>query len=136
MSEEGSVRWWGGAAVDRWGGRPVVLLAASVLTAGFALFPLVASTVARSLVVVALWGVAAWGCVPAQPHHLIGLRPETAPLLPGLNSSAIYLGFAAGAPLDGQVVDTTGTGPLWMLAVACCGAGLMLHALLTRRNRS
>jgi predicted MFS family arabinose efflux permease len=109
--------WWGGAAADRWGGRPVVLLAASVLTAGFALFPLVASTVARSLVVVALWGVAAWGCVPAQPHHLIGLRP-------------------AGAPLGGQVVDTTGTGPLWMLAVACCGAELMLHALLTRRSRS
>jgi DHA1 family purine base/nucleoside efflux pump-like MFS transporter len=38
---------------------------------------------ARSLVVVALCGVAAWGCVPAQQHHLIGLRPEKAPLLLG-----------------------------------------------------
>jgi hypothetical protein len=42
----------------------VVLLAASVLTAGFALFPLVTSTLAGALVVVAVWGVAAWGCVP------------------------------------------------------------------------
>lgn len=127
--------WWGGAAADRWGGRLVVLLAASVLTAGFALFPLVTSTLAGALVVVAVWGVAAWGCVPAQQHRLIGLGPETAPLLLGLNSSAIHLGFAAGAFLGGQVVDTAGAGRLWMLAVACCGAGLILYAFLTRRSQ-
>ncbi|HEX8760935.1 MAG TPA: MFS transporter [Pseudonocardiaceae bacterium] len=128
--------WWGGATADRWGGRPVVLLAASVLTAGFALLPFVASTLAGTLVVVALWGIAAWGFVPAQQHRLIEFGPQAVPLLLGLNSSAIHLGFAAGALLGGQVVDATGAGPLWMLAVTCCGAGLILHALLTRRSRS
>ncbi|MGH3883683.1 MAG: hypothetical protein ACRDSG_18710 [Pseudonocardiaceae bacterium] len=107
-----------------------------MLTAGFALFPLVTSTLAGALVVVVVWGIAAWGFVPAQQHCLIGLGPQAAPLLLGLNSSAIHLGFAAGALLGGQVVDTAGAGPLWMLAVACCGAGLILHALLTHRSRS
>jgi predicted MFS family arabinose efflux permease len=128
--------WWGGAAADRWGGRPVVLLAASVLTAGFALLPFVASTLEGTLVVVAVWGIAAWGFVPAQQHRLIELGPQAVPLLLGLNSSAIHLGFAAGALLGGQVVDATGAGPLWTLAVTCCGAGLTLHALLTHRSRS
>ena len=54
-----------------WGGRPVVLLAASVLTAGFALLPFVASTLAGTLFVVAVWGIVAWGFVPAQQHRLI-----------------------------------------------------------------
>ncbi|MDQ4093175.1 MAG: MFS transporter, partial [Actinomycetota bacterium] len=127
--------WWGGAAADRWSSRPVVLLAASVLTAGFALFPLVASTLAVALVVVALWGIAVWGFVPAQQRRLIELGPQVATLLLGLNSSAIHLGFAAGALLGGQVVDAAGTARLWMLAVICCGAGLILHAFLTRRSR-
>jgi predicted MFS family arabinose efflux permease len=128
--------WWGGASADRWGSRPIVLLAATVLTVGFASFPLVTSTLAGALVVVAMWGSAAWGFVPAQQHRLIGLGPSAALLLLGLNSSAIHLGFAAGALLGGRVVDTAGAGPLWMLAVACCGAGLILHALLTRRSQS
>jgi predicted MFS family arabinose efflux permease len=83
-----------------------------------------------------LWGIAAWGFVPVQQHRLIEFGPQAVPLLLGLNSSAIHLGFAAGALLGGQVVDATGAGPLWMLAVTCCGAGLILHALLTRRSRS
>ena len=128
--------WWGGASADRWGSRPIVLLAATVLTVGFASFPLVTSTLAGALVVVAMWGSAAWGFVPAQQHRLIGLGPSAALLLLGLNSSAIHLGFAAGALLGGRVVDTAGAGPLWMLAVACCGAGLILHAQLTRRSQS
>ena len=128
--------WWGGAIADRWGSPPVVLLAVSVLTVGFALFPLVAGTPAGALVVVVVWGMAAWGFVPAQQHRLIGLGLGTAPLLLGLHSSAIHLGFAAGALFGGRVVDTTGPGPLWTLAVACCGAGLTLHAILTSRSQS
>ncbi len=81
------------------------------------------------------WGIAAWGFVAAQQHRLIGLGAGPAPLLLALNSSAIHLGFAAGALLGGLVVDAAGAGPLWLLAVACCGAGLALHGILTREVR-
>ena len=82
------------------------------------------------------WGIAAWGFVPAQQHRLIGLGSGPAPLLLALNSSATHLGFAAGALLGGLVIDAAGVGSLWMLAVACCGAGLILHTSLTREVRS
>jgi predicted MFS family arabinose efflux permease len=123
--------WWGGTAADRGGSRRVVLLAVTVLTAGFAVLPLVATTVAGALAVVLGWGIAAWGFVPAQQHRLIGLGVGPAPLVLALNSSATHLGFAAGALLGGLVVDAAGAGSLWLLAVACCGAGLVLHAILT-----
>ena len=124
--------WWGGTSADRRGSRRGVLVAVNVLTVSFAVLPLVAATVAAALAVVVGWGVAAWGFVPAQQHRLMGLGSGSAPLLLALNSSAIHLGFAAGALLGGLVIDAAGADSLWMLAVACCGAGLILHMTLTR----
>jgi predicted MFS family arabinose efflux permease len=128
--------WWGGTSADRRGSRPVVLLAVSVLAAGFAVLPVVAATVPVALAVVVGWGIAAWGFVAAQQHRLIGLGAEPAPLLLALNSSAVHLGFAAGALLGGLVVDAAGVGSLWLLAVGCCGAGLTLHASVNKEVRS
>lgn len=128
--------WWGGTATDRSGSRRVARLAVTVLTVSFAVLPLVATTVAGASAVMVAWGFAAWGFVPAQQHRLIGLGLGPAPLLLALNSSAIHLGFAAGALLGGLGVDTAGADSLWMLAVACCGAGLTLHEILTREVRT
>jgi predicted MFS family arabinose efflux permease len=125
--------WWGGTAVDRRGDRRVVLLAGSGLTAAFALLPLVASTVGPLLAVVIGWGIAAWSFTAAQQRRLLGLSSGSAPMPLALNSAATHLGFAAGALLGGLVVDTAGAGSLWMLAVACCGVGLALHEILTRK---
>jgi predicted MFS family arabinose efflux permease len=57
-------------------------------------------------------------------------------LLLALNSSAVNLGFATGALLGGLVVDRAGAVSLWLLPVACCGAGLILHGILSRKERS
>ena len=118
------------------GSRPVVLLAVSVPTAAFVLFPLVTSTLAGAVVVVVLRGIAACGCVPAQQHRVIELGPQAVPLLLGLQGSAIHLDIPSGALLGGRVVEATGAARLGMLAVACCGAGLILHALLPRWSRA
>lgn len=70
----------------------------------------------------------------AQQHRVAGLGP--APLLLALNSSAVHLGFAAGAVLGGVVVDRAGAGALGLIPLACCGAGLVLHGMLTKEVRS
>ncbi|MFD1938203.1 MFS transporter [Nonomuraea mangrovi] len=127
--------WWGGTVADRSGPRRVVVPAVAGLAAGFAALPHIATTVAGSLAVMVGWGIAAWGFVPAQQHRLIGLRAGPAPLLLALNSSAIHLGSAAGASFGGLVVDAAGAGRLWMIAVACCGAGLAVHGTLVREVR-
>jgi predicted MFS family arabinose efflux permease len=126
--------WWGGAAVDRFGGPRVVLAALVVLAAGFAVLPSVATALAAALAVAAGWGALAWACVPAQQSRLLGLHAGPAPVLLALNTSAIHLGFAAGALLGGLVVEAGG--PLWILAVACCAAALILHTVLTQGGPS
>lgn len=126
--------WWGGSAADRSGTGRVVVVAVVTLTAGFAALPHLAAAAAGLPAVMVGWGIAAWGFVPAQQHRLIGLGEGPAPLPLALNSCAVHLGSAAGALLGGLVVDTVGAGRLWMLAVACCGAGLTVHGLLTREE--
>jgi predicted MFS family arabinose efflux permease len=125
--------WWGGTAVDRHGSERVVTAALIVLATSLALLPHVAMTTAGALAVVVAWGIAGWGFVSAQQHRVTGMGP--APLLLALNSSALHLGFATGALLGGLVVDAAGVGFLWLLPVACCGAGLVLHGILMREVR-
>jgi predicted MFS family arabinose efflux permease len=128
--------WWGGIATDRGGGRRVVAPAVIVLAAVSAVLPLAATAVAAALTVVVGWGIAVWGLVPAQQYRLIGLGGWPASLPLALNSSATHLGFGAGALLGGLVVDGAGAGSLWLLAVTCCAAGLVLHRIPTREVRS
>jgi predicted MFS family arabinose efflux permease len=122
---------FGGVAADRWGGAGTVRAAAGVLAAVFALWPLLGPLPAGGLVLLGLWAVAAWASVPAQQHRLVGLAPESAPLVLALNSSAINGGFAVGSLVGGLVVDAAGPDRLWLVAAACCAAGLILHAVLT-----
>jgi predicted MFS family arabinose efflux permease len=128
--------WWGGAAADRWGSSRTVAAAAAVLTAVLALAPAAAPVLGTVLAVVLVWGLASFAFVPAQQHRLLGLGDGPAPLVLALNSSAINLGFAAGALLGGVVVDAGGIGGLWVVAAACCGAALVLHQALTYRRKS
>lgn len=126
--------WWGGTAADRWGGRRTVLATGGVLTAVVAVSPLLVPSWVGAVAFVLVWGMAGWAFVPAQQHRLIGLDAGPVPLLLALHSSTIHLGVAAGALLGGMVVDDAGADRLWLLAVVCCGAGLALHAALTREQ--
>jgi predicted MFS family arabinose efflux permease len=123
---------WGGSAADSHGSGRVVPATVIVLAAALAALPHVAAPAAATLVVMVAWGAAAWGFVSAQQHRVIGLGSGPPPLLLALNSSAIHFGFATGALLGGLVIDTAGVRSLWVVPVACCGAGLVLHGFLAR----
>jgi predicted MFS family arabinose efflux permease len=125
--------WWSGSAADRWGTCRTMQLAAATLVAVGALVPAVASAPAAIALMIA-WGAAAWGFVIAVQHRLVGLAVGPPPVVLALNSSAVQLGFAAGALLGGIVVDTAGADRLWLLAVACCAAGLTLYTMLSRKD--
>jgi predicted MFS family arabinose efflux permease len=127
--------WCGGTAADRWGSRRTIAAAAGVLTVALAILPLEVPTLGAALVVVLVWGLAAFAFVPAQQHRLLGLADAPAPLVLALNSSAINLGFAVGALLGGLVVDAGGAGRLWIVAATCCAAALALHGALTHRRK-
>jgi predicted MFS family arabinose efflux permease len=119
----------GGRAADHWGARRTVVLAlcslvVSMTAAGWA--AALGSSAGRVVIVVALvaWPLAGWALTPAQSHRLITLAPAAGPEVLSLNTSAVYLGIAAGAAVGAAVlhrVDAAWLGP--------CAALLQLLAL-------
>ncbi|MFC4943080.1 MFS transporter [Pseudonocardia sp. GCM10023141] len=124
--------WAGGTLADRWGPYRTVLVALTLVTVVFAVSPLIGSTLPGAVAFLFLWGVTGWAFVPAQQHRLVGIDPEHAPLLISLNSSAVYIGIAAGGLGGGLIVAAAGADRLWIWAVGCCVAAVALQALTGR----
>ncbi len=119
----------GGRIADRWGARRWILSALLSLVLTMSAVGWAAHTgppAGRIVAIVAMiaWPAAGWSLTPAQSHRLVGLAPAAGPEVLSLNTSAVYLGIAAGAALGGVVVGH--------LAVAWLGpaaAALQLLAL-------
>ncbi|GAA1854632.1 MFS transporter [Pseudonocardia ailaonensis] len=121
--------WLGGSLADRWGAPRTLSLSLALMTVNFGLSPLTASTVPGALAFCLVWGITGWAFLPAQQHKLVGLLPAEAPLVISLNSSAVYVGIAAGAATGGAVLAGAGAGALWIAAAACGAAALAVHVL-------
>ncbi|MER7081928.1 Predicted arabinose efflux permease, MFS family [Saccharopolyspora kobensis] len=129
--------WAGGLATDEWG--PVRTLAAGIGAFILAVVALAALWTVRPvpvlalLPVVALQGAAAFWISPAiqaRLHQLAG--PVSAQAL-AMNTSGTYLGAALGGVVGGLAIDTSGPGPLPVIAGA---AGLVALGLLLLTARA
>jgi predicted MFS family arabinose efflux permease len=96
----------GGHLTDRIGARPVVLLGLGgiVVVQAVLLAPL-------SLPTAFVWAAGAvvvWLAVVAQQHRVVSLAPQNAPVVLGLNGSALYLGTSVGGAVGGVAVGAGG----------------------------
>ncbi|RKT88079.1 Predicted arabinose efflux permease, MFS family [Saccharopolyspora antimicrobica] len=131
--------WAGGIATDKWGpvrtlaaGIGVFILTVVVLAALWTVRPV---PVLALLPVVALQGAAAFWTSPAiqaRLHQLAG--PVSAQAL-AMNTSGTYLGAALGGVVGGLAIDTSGPGPLPVIAGAAGLVALVL-LLLTARGHA
>ncbi|MFI0451405.1 MFS transporter [Actinomadura sp. 6N118] len=78
------------------------LVASTVL---LAISPLMVSHLIVACVWAAIWGTTDGMASVVQQHRLVLIAPASAPVLLGLNSSAIYLGVAMGGGLGGPAQD-------------------------------
>ncbi|MGW2601947.1 MFS transporter [Streptomyces klenkii] len=124
--------WLGGRAVDRWGVRKVLLVGSTIAIACFAALPWLGRTMPGTFGYALLVPLAGWSISVAQPHRLASLNPGNAPLLLSLNSSALYLGMAAGGTVGSLAIGLLGE--RWFpLAASVLGvAALALAAGTTR----
>ncbi|WP_367134953.1 MULTISPECIES: MFS transporter [Streptomyces] len=124
--------WLGGRAVDRWGVRKVLLVGSAIAIACFAALPWLGRTMPGTFGYALLVPLAGWSISVAQPHRLASLNPGNAPLLLSLNSSALYLGMAAGGTVGSLAIALLGE--RWFpLAASVLGvAALVLAARTTR----
>ncbi|WP_423057273.1 MFS transporter [Brevibacterium linens] len=111
-----------GSWVDRISGLKVAVAALGGGAVLLAISPLAVG----HLVVVVVWALV-WGATDGmasvvQQHRLVMIAPVSAPLLFGLNSSAIYVGVAIGGVLGGITQE-------W-LAIALLGVPAAIMALL------
>jgi predicted MFS family arabinose efflux permease len=120
----------GGYANDRFGTRrtqavamPISVMSfagltvAGLLWAPHALMPI--------LVLVALWGLSAWGFFPPQQARLVGIAgPAHTPVALSLNASFMYFGFSLGAAMGSVIILLTSV--VW---IGAAGAVTMVCAM-------
>ncbi|GGZ57721.1 MFS transporter [Streptomyces subrutilus] len=124
-----------GQVLDRLG-RPGALVGVLLALLALALAALPAAAGPAGPVLLVLWGAAGWAFVVPQQHRLLGISTAAGPAALALNSSATYLGGAAGAGLGGAAL-AAGAAPhtLPLGAAACAGLALAVHLTTGRTAR-
>jgi predicted MFS family arabinose efflux permease len=120
----------GGHLTDRIGARPVVLagLVGVVVVQAVLLAP-------QSLPVALVWaagGAVVWLAVVGQQHRIVSLAPQSAPVVLGLNGSALYLGTSLGGAFGGLALGIGG-GPAVVATAVGLAAVSVLFTLVTYR---
>ncbi|WP_205301956.1 MFS transporter [Nonomuraea montanisoli] len=127
-----------GRLVDRHDPARVLTGPLAVAAVALALTPVATATFVSALAWAAIWGVALGVVVVPQQHRLIALGPAAAPVLLGLNSSAIYVGMALGGGLGGLAQQWFAIAPaaLGLPAAAVTTLALLHHLTTARRHAS
>lgn len=94
-----------GIWIDRFSGRKVAIAALGFGGILLATNPLTLGHIGALIAWVICWGVTDGMVSVVQQHRLVAIAPASAPLLLGLNSSAIYIGVAMGGVLGGVLQE-------------------------------
>lgn len=106
--------------MDRVGAHNVVMAAMLSMLAAHLLWPWSAGSIALYCLVLFLWGMGCFSANGAQQARLAALAPRHASVSVALNSSALYLGQAAGPAIGGLILaQASGVAAYqWLAAVS------------------
>jgi predicted MFS family arabinose efflux permease len=119
--------------VDRVGADRAVHYALLLMAGSLLLWPLVGGVVGLALALVP-WALACFSSQSMQQARLNSAAPTLAPALMALNTSAIYLGQAAGASSGGWLIANHGYGPLSLFGLAWLIAAIALSVWASRAS--
>ena len=119
--------------VDRLGPDLAVLITLGLIMLSLLLWPLASGLVGMALVIIP-WGLGCFACNSAQQARLGVAAPAFASALMALNSSAIYLGQAAGASSGGWLIEHGGYAPLNWLGAGWLAVAIALSVWAGRRT--
>jgi predicted MFS family arabinose efflux permease len=120
--------------IDRYGASRAVATMIGLMALSLLLWPLATTVVGVALVLIP-WGLGCFSSNSAQQPRLGIAAPAFASALMALNSSAIYLGQAAGASSGGWLIANGGYAPLHWLGLAWMMAALAVSMWAARRTR-
>ncbi|HEX7913726.1 MAG TPA: MFS transporter [Paraburkholderia sp.] len=93
-----------GRLTDHFGSRRIINVAIAIVALDFALLPWTSASLATAAPALVVWGMCGWGLLVPQQHRLISIAPVAAPVLLGLNSTAIYTGVSMSGVIGGAVI--------------------------------
>ena len=120
--------------VDRFGADRAVGVTLVLMTASLLAWPLATTSIAAAAVLVP-WALACFSMQSMQQARLGAAAPALAPALMALNTSAIYLGQAAGAASGGWLIARHGYSLLSSVGLAWMAVAIALSAWATRARR-
>jgi predicted MFS family arabinose efflux permease len=88
------------------------------------------------VIAIAGWGCAAWGTLAPQQHRLVAAAPHSAPVVIGLNTSAIYLGATLGGIVGALAIAGLGTDALAFIAAGLAAFSLVFAEFAARNPPS
>ena len=80
-----------------------------------------------------VWGACGWGLLAPQQHRLVGVAPQTAPVVLGLNTSCTYLGMTTAGVIGALAIPVWGGHHLGYLGAALVVASLGIAEVATWR---
>ena len=119
--------------VDRVGPSAAVTVAMALIAASLVLWPLGVGLISMGLVLVP-WALGCFSSNSAQQARLGQAAPALAPALMALNTSAIYVGQAAGAASGGWLINCTGYTSLNWTGLAWLAAAIVVSVWAGRRT--
>lgn len=122
---------FGGWSADHLGALTTMrnaLLAAIPALALFGLLPVLPHPAWEATALVGVWAFAIFSFWPARQTQMVAIAPQSMPMLLGLNTSALYLGMAAGSALGGLTLAYAPVAGLGFAAAAVELAALGLIA--------
>jgi predicted MFS family arabinose efflux permease len=120
--------------VDRFGTDRAVGAALALMAVSLLAWPLATDSVIAAIVLVP-WALACFSMQSMQQARLGAAAPALAPALMALNTSAIYLGQAAGAAGGGWLIARHGYGSLSMVGLAWVAVAIALSAWAAHARR-
>ena len=121
--------------IDRVGANAAVATTLALVALSLLLWPL-ATTLLSMAIVSIPWALGCFSSNSTQQARLSIAAPALAPALLALNTSAIYLGQAAGAASGGWLIAHAGYAPLSWLALGWVTLAIGLSLWVGRRQRA
>ena len=94
--------------LDKIGPHKVLMSVLGLLIIDMAIVPWASAYLWSSIVAIAIWGATGWGIQSPQQYRLVGLAPNIAPVLLGLNTAATYLGVTIAGVLGALGIHVFG----------------------------
>ena len=119
--------------LDKFGARWVMVVMLAVLIADMALLPWTSAHLWSSIIAIAVWGITGWGIMGPQQYRLVGLAPNIAPVVLGLNTAATYLGVTAAGIVGATGLHLVGAHNLGLFSVVLFIVAVVTSELAARR---